>query len=254
MNSDFNILNQFYDKIFVLSLPRLQNRVDYINKTLEGLNFEFFWGIDRDTTSLEQLKNESLYSPESYQQFYKKPLEMHIGMLCCSLGHLQIYEHIVANNIGKTLILEDDAIPQLANLSYFPKMIDELPEDWELFYLGYEKNESHGNTSRIKKKYYQLMNNHAQLKLSRDMYDNFYPQSIGKYLSVAGFHDCTHAYSISLEGAKKLITHQTPVSFNADNLLSYLVITKKIKGFIGKPKLFNQLSAFNDSSSSLTSN
>lgn len=253
MNSAFNFLNQFYDKIYVLSLPRLQNRVDYINSTLEGLNFEFFWGVDRENTSVEQLKNSLLYCPDTYQQFYKKPLEMHIGMLCCSLGHLQIYEHIVNNNIGKTLILEDDAIPQISNLIYFPEIINELPADWELFYLGYEKNEMHGNKEKIKKTIYQLLNNHSQLKFSREMYKNFYPESIGKYLSVAGFHDCTHAYSITLEGARKLISHQKPVCFNADNLLSYLVLSKKIKGYISKPKLFNQLSAFNDSSFSLTS-
>src|SRR5690606_26996338 len=182
MNSAFNFLNQFYDKIYVLSLPRLQNRVDYINSTLEGLNFEFFWGVDRENTSVEQLKNALLYCPDTYQQFYKKPLEMHIGMLCCSLGHLQIYEHIVNNNIGKTLILEDDAIPQLANLIYFPEIINELPADWELFYLGYEKNEMHGNKEKIKKTIYQLLNNHSQLKFSREMYKNFYPESIGKYL------------------------------------------------------------------------
>lgn len=252
MNSAFNFLNQFYDKIYVLSLPRLQNRVDYIKTTLEGLNYEFFWGVDKEGTSVEQLKSALLYCPETYKQFYKKPLEMHIGMLCCSLGHLKIYEHIVNNNIGKTLILEDDAIPQLASLNIFKEIINELPDDWELFYLGYEKNELHGNKEKIKKTIYQLLNNHSQLKFSREMYKNFYPESIGKYLSVAGFHDCTHAYSITLEGARKLISYQKPVSFNADNLLSFLVLSGKIKAYISKPKLFNQLSAFNGSTISLT--
>ncbi|MBA2500404.1 MAG: glycosyltransferase family 25 protein [Chitinophagaceae bacterium] len=254
MNSAFSFLNQFYDKIYVLSLPRLQNRVDYINTTLHGLDFEFFWGIDKENTSLDQLKDELLFSPESYRQFYKKPQQMHIGMLCCSLGHLQIYEHIVANQIGKTLILEDDAIPQFGNLEFFPEIIKELPDDWELFYLGYEKNEILGKKEKIKKRYYQLFNMHAQLKLSRKMYNRFYPEEIGKYMSVAGFHDCTHAYCVTLEGAKKLINHQKPVSFNADNLLSYLVLTNKINGYISKQKLFNQLSAFNHPSYSLTSN
>lgn len=253
MTTAFQYLNQYYDKIFVLSLPRLHDRIAHINTALQGLNYEFFWGVDKENTSIEQLKTDALYNSSQYQEFYKKPEEMALGMLCCSLGHLQIYEYIVKNKIERTLILEDDAIPDIQALNAFPDIIKELPADWELFYLGYEKNEKHGRKEKIKKKYYQLFNSHAQLKMNRDMFKKFYPEKISNHIAHAGFHDCTHAYSISLNGAEKLNRYQKPVRFNPDNLLSYLVLTNKIKGYISIPKLFSQQSAFSNLNLSLTS-
>lgn len=252
MSEVFQYLNNYYDRIFVLSLPRLEKRIEHINRALKGLDFDFFWGIDKNETSLELLKEQSLYSTTQYHKFYKKPEDMTLGMICCSLGHLNIYEHIVENNFQRTLILEDDVIPDIKNLEQFPAIIKELPDDWDLFYLGYEKNEQHGKIEKIKKKIYQLINNHAQLKLTREMYEYFYPVPLTAHIAKAGFHDCTHAYSITLQGAQKLARNNRPVSFMADNLLSFMVSTGKIRGYISKPKLFHQLSAFGDKLHSLT--
>src|SRR5215831_8350832 len=144
MKERFRLLNEYYDKIYVLSLPRLTERIEHIKRTLDGLNFEFFFGVDKADVSMDQLKQQGLYTTEHYQQFYKKPKEISLGMLCCSLGHLKIYETIVENNYGKTLVLEDDALPILESLDFFSRIIKELPEEWEILYLGCEKNETAG--------------------------------------------------------------------------------------------------------------
>ncbi|MBK8142120.1 MAG: hypothetical protein IPK57_14855 [Chitinophagaceae bacterium] len=57
MKSSFQYLNDYFDKIVVLTLPRLTDRIAYINKTLEGLNFEFFFGTDKEKHRLKNLKN-----------------------------------------------------------------------------------------------------------------------------------------------------------------------------------------------------
>ncbi len=251
MKEYYQHLNQYYDKIYVLSLPRLKERIEYINKVLAGLNFEFFWGTDKQETSLEKLKSSGLYTTENYRVFYKKPSDINLGMLCCSLGHLHIYENIVQNGYGKTLILEDDVVPQ-TGLADFPQIVAELPADWEIFYLGYEKNESGGWTKKIKQAFYKTFNTHAQLNMSKQIYSNYYPRKISKQIARAGFHDCTHAYSVSQAGAAKLLTRQKPVSFHPDNLLSYMIATGEVKGYISRKKLFNQLSAFNQEIESLT--
>ncbi|MGB5027757.1 MAG: hypothetical protein WBO38_04590, partial [Chitinophagaceae bacterium] len=82
MKSSFQYLNDYFDKIVVLTLPRLTDRITYINKTLEGLNFEFFFGTDKEKTSIEELKEKGLYSTALYREFYKKPTEISTGMLC----------------------------------------------------------------------------------------------------------------------------------------------------------------------------
>lgn len=252
MQEYFRQLNQYYDKIYVLSLSRLTQRIDYINKTLSGLNFEFFFGVDKQTVSLEELKQQGVYSQEQYKLVYKKPNEIPLGMLCCSLGHLKIYEHIVQNNTPKTLILEDDAVPITGELIKFSIIANELPGDWELFYLGYEKNESLRFKQKINRLLLTTFRHHAQLNLTRDVFKNYYATPVSPHISKAGFHDCTHAYAITLEGAKKALNRGMPVRFHPDNLLAWLNCTGQIKGYVSSTKLFNQLTAFSNEVISLT--
>ena len=248
----FEYLNDFYDKIYVLSLPRLEERTRHINDALKGLQFEFFWGIDKQKVLMEEMKEHGLYSTERYREFYKRPDEMSLGMLCCSLGHVKMYESIILYGYQKTLILEDDVVPIETNLKFFPEIVSELPTDWELLYLGYEKNEYSGWKQKIKQNLYKLFPSHAQLKMNRKIYSSYYPKTISAHIARAGFHDCTHAYSVTLDGAKKLLNKQQPVAFNADNLLAYMNCTNELKGYISRPKLFNQLSAFNNGIESMT--
>jgi glycosyl transferase family 25 len=253
MQQNFQYMNDYYDKIYVLSIPRLEDRIRHINSVLKGLDFEFFWGTDKQNVVPEKLEEQGLYSKEKYREFYKNPSEMSTGMLCCSLGHVKIYETIIRNKYQRTLILEDDVVPIDANINLFPQIVSELPSDWELLYLGYEKNEDFGWKQKIKQNLYKIFPSHAQLKMNRKLYSSYYPKTISAHIARAGFHDCTHAYSVTFEGAKKLLHKQQPVAFNADNLLAYMNCTDQVKGFISRPKLFNQLSAFNNELDSLTS-
>src|SRR5579864_3369328 len=108
MKTYFDQLNSYYDKIYVLTLPRLQERIDFINSELEGLNFQFFSGADRQDTSLAALKASGQYSNERYRAFYKRPDDMNLGMVCCALGHQHMYHDIITHGYQRTLILEDD--------------------------------------------------------------------------------------------------------------------------------------------------
>jgi glycosyl transferase family 25 len=92
------------------------------------------------------------------------------------------------------------------------------------------------------------------MKLNRNVFARYYPIKVSPHIAIAGFHDCTHAYSVTLEGAKKILSHQQPVAFNPDNLLSFLNCTGQLKAYISRPKLFNQLSAFINKMNTLTSN
>ena len=72
------------------------------------------------------------------------------------------------------------------------------------------------------------------------MVKNRLPKNFSPHLWKAGFHDCTHAYAISMNGAQKLLAAQTPVTYRADNLLSALVLKEELKAFASKKFLFNQ--------------
>lgn len=240
MEKDFSALNSFFDKIYILTLPRLKDRIDLFTQELRGLNYEVFYGVDKEETNLASLKQQGIYNTTAYTDIYKKQPDMNPGMLCCSLGHVKMYESIIAHQYSKVLILEDDAFPLPNNLPLFSRMVEELPDNWEVFYLGYEGKEIYGWKQKVKRMYYIAFPFHTTYRLSRAIYANYYPRPISKHMARAGFHDCTHAYAVTLEGAKKLLQEQTPVAYNADNLLSYAIATEKIKGYIGRPKLFNQ--------------
>ena len=253
MQSQYKFLNEYFDKILVLTLPRLTDRIDYFKKNFEGLNYDFFYGLDKESTSLNELKEKGLYNILEYQKFYKKNKEISAGMLCCSLSHIKMYEYILEKGFKKTLILEDDAIPVLKQLSKFPDIIKQLPKNWELFYLGYEKNEKLGLKQKINRFLQVTFPHHVQLKLTREIFRNYYPVQVSPLIAKAGFHDCTHAYAVTAEGAGKLSQYGKPIRFHPDNLLAYLNCTGSLNGYISQVKLFNQLSAFINKMDSQTS-
>jgi glycosyl transferase, family 25 len=252
--NQFRELNNYFDKTLVLTLPRLTARMDAFKKVFEGLEYDFFYGLDKRETSLAALKQKGEYDTAAYRQFYKKPTEIALGMLCCSIGHLLMYEYIVAHGFRRTLILEDDAVPMSEQLNDFPVIVGELPGDWDIFYLGYEKNERLGLREKIKRSVSMVWPSHAQLHMNRKLFRHYYPETVSPHIAKAGFHDCTHAYAITLEGARKLLHYRRPVRFHPDNLLSYSIGMGEINGYISRPKLFNQLSAFTSQVDSLTAN
>jgi glycosyl transferase, family 25 len=254
MSNKFQSLNEYFDKILVLTLPRLQQRMDDFRRVFTGLEYDFFYGLDKQDTSLDLLKQKGEYDTAAYRRFYKKPTEISLGMLCCSIGHLMMYEYIVAKGFQRTLIFEDDAVPLPEHLDRFPVIVKELPADWDVLYLGYEKNENLGLRERVKRSVSMLWPNHAQLHMNRQLFRRYYPEPVSAHVAKAGFHDCTHAYAITLDGARKLLQHRRPVRFHPDNLISYAIGTGEINGYICRPKLFSQLSAFTNSVDSLTAN
>ena len=66
------------------------------------------------------------------------------------------------------------------------------------------------------------------------------PEYCTKHLKKAGYHDCTHAYAITMQTAAHLISKQTPVVFNADNLLSHAILNEEIKALVTEPQFFVQ--------------
>ena len=236
---NFDPLNNFFDKIFVITLERSVNRQAHINKTLEGLDYQFFFGADKNNFSLEDLKEKNIYNEALAIKHHRYSKPMNPGQIGCALSHKNIYEEIINNGYTKTLILEDDVEAIIEPINLFSEIIKELPDDWELLYFDYSKNE---DQQHLKKYWYHLQKIMGGLKWDHATINNLYAEHFSKHLSVAGFHDYTDAYAITLSGAKKLLELQSPVSYVADNLLAIASASKKLNAFISHPKLFQQLS------------
>ncbi len=240
--TDINtLLQQYFDKVLVLTVPRFTKRQEQVRQRLAGISFEFFYGADKNDLTDAYIHENYVYDKKNSLAVRQQFQPLNKGEIACAVSHRNIYEAIVNNNWKRVLILEDDVVPDHEHLHLLADCLKELPPDWELFYLGYLKNEKASIGKKIKQAWYKIQARLGYSRLPVEMIENTLPKTFSSALMRAGFHDCTHAYAVSLEGAKKLLNAQTPVIYRADNLLSALVLKKKIKAFTSRSFLFNQV-------------
>lgn len=235
-----SFLQLYFDKIFVVSLPRFTGRHQQVEQRLQGLNFDFFWGADKLQMDDEDVRSNGTYDEQRAKKLQRQGKALNLGEVACSLSHRNVYEWMIKNNWKKILILEDDVLPLYNNLNLLPGVLNELPADWELVYLGYLKHENVNTNLKVKQFFYKILSRLGLMKWNYTMIKNLLPRPYSSHLKKAGFHDCTHAYAISLEAAKKLISAQTPVVYRADDLLSATILKGELNAFITDPKFFDQ--------------
>jgi glycosyl transferase family 25 len=235
-----NELEQFFDKILVVSVPRFTDRHQRVQQRLKGLPFDFFWGADKLKLNMEVAKREGIYDEAKAISLERlgKPLSQ--GELACALSHQYVYAAIVEHGWEKVLVLEDDVWPLYGNMPLLKNVFKELPASWDLLYFGYLKHEKVTLNLRLKRFAYEILGVLGLLKWNYTMASNMLPKQYSTHIKKAGFHDCTHAYAVTLSGAKKLLAAQTPVVYRADDLLSYTILKGKFDAYLTEPKFFDQ--------------
>jgi glycosyl transferase family 25 len=235
-----NYLQQYFDKILVVSVPRFTDRHERVQKSLEGLPFEFFWGADKLQLNYDEAKADGTYDEQRARKNQRQGKVLNLGEIACSLSHRYVYAAMVEHGWKKILILEDDVLPMTGNLNQLPAALQELPDNWELVYLGYLKNEKVTAGLKAKQFFYKIISAMGLMAWTYKMVSNLLPVKYSAHLKKAGFHDCTHAYAITLNGAKKLLAAQTPVVYRADDLLSATIMKGELNAFVTDPKFFDQ--------------
>jgi glycosyl transferase family 25 len=238
----FAALNSFFDKIYIITLRRATERHVHFEKELEGLNYTVFYGQDKQQFDVEELKKKNIYNEELAKKHHRWNKPMPAGMIGCSWSHKLIYEEVIRNNYNRVLILEDDVVIDPAGNTVFQKAIAELPADWELWYLGYERYETLDFGARMKKLVYHVQRLFGATRFTHKTIKNLYPRRVSEHIYTSGYHDHTHAYALTRAGAEKLNKLQEPISFFPDNLLAYAITNEEVKGYIVKPKLIYQQS------------
>ena len=233
-------LENYFDKIFVITLERAQERQEQVKKKLTGLSFEFFNGTDKKHLNWEQIIQEKVYDDHKAKKLNRYGKGMILGHLACAMSHRSVYQYVLDMGYKRVLIFEDDVVPIYENLKTLPVAIKELPFDWEMVYFGYAKNEEDTPGLKRKQLFYKVLSSLGLLKWTPAMIGNLLPKKYSGHLKIAGFHDLLHGYAVTAEACKKLVTAQTPVVFNADPLLSYLIMNGKLKAFITYPQFFIQ--------------
>lgn len=216
-------LGRFFDAIWVLTIPRNQDRQRFMKRQLKGLEFEFFEGVDGKTLSIDDPRLD-LRGAE-----FRNHRLVRVNELACTMSHLVIFQAIIDRGLERVLILEDDAIFLSRTSSWVSYSLARLPADWELLYLGYRDGELRG----FVREFLELF---GRRRNSADVVS----RSVGRGLRTAAGHDYTHAYAVTNVGARKLLEGGYPVSHTADGWLEHKVLERKVVAYITVPKIFAQ--------------
>ena len=221
-------------------MPRFTDRHVRIKDNLKGLSFDFFWGADKLELDHETAKANGTYDEQKAKKLQRQNKALSLGEIACSLSHRMVYEAMLKNKWKKVLILEDDVLPIEKNLAALPAALNELPGNWELVYLGYLKHERVTAALKTKQFFYKILSTLGLMAWTYKMVSNLLPKPFSPHLKKAGFHDCTHAYAVTLPAAEKLLAAQTPVVYRADDLLSATIMKGSLNAFVTEPKFFDQ--------------
>jgi GR25 family glycosyltransferase involved in LPS biosynthesis len=120
-------INDYFDKVVVINLDKRTDRLEKITKQLDelGITFERFSAIDGTD---------------------KMPI------LAGKDSHVQVWK----DNLGKKiLVLEDDAFFVDNFQERFDEVIQTLPEDWDVFYLGALLDKKTGKVIKVNNDWYR---------------------------------------------------------------------------------------------------
>ena len=122
-------VNEFFDKVVVINLDRRIDRLEKITDQLKFLDIKF----------------------ERFSAIDAKKLDIS-GQAACATSHYKVIEMAITENLNNILILEDDGIFADDFQEKFDQYINELPEDWDMFYLQGTcicSNEERGGLKKI---------------------------------------------------------------------------------------------------------
>jgi glycosyl transferase family 25 len=222
------VLAEFFDRVYVLSLRRCEDRHAFIKAELEGLPFDFFWGVDGKTlTPREVAESQDVAAIRAVMH-----RDMSTGEVACALSHRLIYEDALAHGYRRVLILEDDVILLPVGVDAVRSMIEELPAAWDLWYVGYAAFND-GLSHRLVRRAKELASPLLGIR-----YGTRYTRSHSRHLRRAGFHNGAFTYAVTAAGCEKLVRAQTPVCNTADGVMSFLCADRAMEAFLSVPMLF----------------
>jgi len=159
------------------------------------------------------------------------------GMIGCGASHLLVWKRMLAENVGVSLVCEDDVVFVRGFYEKLVAFSKELPRDWDILYLSCVGCALKGSSKLI-------LNLGGYTHASRD---------ISKHIWIPPAALTTACYLVSASGARKLLAHlDGRLHTHIDVMMNALAGQKQINAYAIRPLLASQrLSALdNDSTAS----
>jgi glycosyl transferase family 25 len=196
-------MNNYVDNVLLINMDKDSDRLERVTKecNIVDIKFERFPGI-KITDLSKNILNK--YIPEETQKYGTN------GMIGCGLSHLFVWQEGIKHNYKNILILEDDVYFTDEFNEYLKNAIEELPEDYDILYLGY-----------------------------KDTICNPPKDCSFNYIYKPHFPLLLHAYIVSNKGLKKLVNLITKVDDHIDWLIARNI--DKLNIYVTKKKIANQI-------------
>lgn len=227
-------INTLFEKTYVLTIERNNDRHPSVEKNLSGIAFEYWYGND-----LAAQFPEKTYVAEIPEQFFaerdadKGFLTRYTrGQAGAYLSIGEMWRHIAKEGYERTLLFEDDFSPLRNDWQEITEAaVRELPADWHVLYLGYIYD------GRLYK-----YNHHRPLRplIRRFSKSSVQPKKVSNHLDKAGLVNGGHAYCLSKKGAAFLNTFLHPITLAGDRLLWGLTKKGLLNAYAVYPNLFKQ--------------
>jgi|SaaInlStandDraft_7_1057024.scaffolds.fasta_scaffold03583_2 GR25 family glycosyltransferase involved in LPS biosynthesis len=198
-------IQKYFDKIYVITLPQRKEYIENIMKNI-NLNPIYFSAKLKNELDYNKLINDNIVK----RQFVKKK---NYGRIACHYSHISVLQNFLDSNAETCLIFEDDIRP-IENVTHlndtFKNNISELPDDWDILYLG-------RCWDNCKK----------QTKISLNIYKLYTPK-------------CRHAYAVTKKGAEIILKYSIPQYIAGDKIYAELIKNNKLQAYGFSPQLFLQ--------------
>lgn len=127
LNNLFNNMNNFFDKIYVVTCKKFKERHKHIINHFKKFNieFEFIYGPD---SNMLDIKNINI-NPE--KKFSK-------NTMATLFTHYKSWEESIKNNYNSVLICEDDVFLMDYFENELVKFMKQVPNDWDVLQLGWQ--------------------------------------------------------------------------------------------------------------------
>lgn len=131
-NGNSNILNKFFDQIFVINVEsEIKRKKNILILDDYKISYNYVNAITYDDNNI---KNFCYDISKRYKSNDYSTLE--IPSVCVSLSNLLILNYCIHHNIKKILILEDDFLLHKNFKRLLSKNLHNLPNDWNILWLG----------------------------------------------------------------------------------------------------------------------
>ncbi|MFC3123085.1 glycosyltransferase family 25 protein [Agaribacter flavus] len=239
--SFFSPLNTYFDAIFVITMEQAEARQNSIKKHMEGLNYAFWPATDKNKLDPSILSDTRYYDDEKHRNIKRTHRSMTLAEYACASSHRSIYEHMLAKNLSRVLIFEDDAIPNVDVLKHFTERMSTLSTNWDVVLFDYYDCHYESVTSYLKQGLYKLyhklgISNWQKVPLS--LINNMLMQDYNTDFYRAGRLSGSHAYCLTLNAAKHYANFQSPVVLQPDRVFYYYQAEHPLNVFACKQAMF----------------